>query len=163
MQSDGKSYIDTGVECAGDGRDPSRIAYQVCINVLSTGVSSDYNVDSVKKFAPSAYTPDDTHYETFYSESEDALSCTTHFYNALFGVQPYKLSGSTEHPLVNNPLVVFADNAKTDSLQFTFGHPSSSKSAGAKGVEFSKLKFNTFYSFYKPASKDIAIVNSLST
>lgn len=47
-------------------------------------------------------------------------------------------------------------------MKFTFGHPTSSKDKGAKGVEFNKLKFNTFYSFYKPSSRDIATINNLS-
>lgn len=92
VQSDGKSFIDTGIECGGV-RDPSNIGYQICINVLSDGISSDYGINSIKKFAPSAYIVDDTHYETLYAEDEKtSLTCTTNFYNALFGVQPYKVN-----------------------------------------------------------------------
>ena len=48
LQSDGTTYIDTGIQTFDYNMAPNA-SYQICLNVLSNGLS-DYNVASPKKF-----------------------------------------------------------------------------------------------------------------
>lgn len=56
-------------------------SYQICLNVLSNGLS-DYNVASPKKFDSSQYMPDDKTFEVKDAENAEDFKC---FYGALFG------------------------------------------------------------------------------